>query len=296
VSAEVSQLEDRVMMAADLLSFDGYDWSPNYRDNLAGTGWYSSGQQWVPQNATANASGLHLFLNTATIDNSTQLSSSEVSLVKKDGADKPLGFGTYLVAVHHEGGFNALANNPTVVFGAFLYQKDADSNDTLNPQHELDMIEASRFGPYDKGGWQGDPTNAQFTLQDFTKLPGHGGDLAPHDNLNVHRFILNDDQNITLVMHYDAAGMPVTFDQYYGIHDLAEVKRMKPAITWTSGTDGTTEQNTEQNMLIPGAGDQTVHFNLWRQPPMGDNDPNVHNDEVTIKRFQFEKVGTTHKR
>ena len=107
--------------------FDGYDWSNDYRRNLAGTGWYSSGQQWAPQNAFVNADGLHLVLKKATVDQKyTAMSSAEFDLVGKDGHAFNPGYGTYLVAAHTTGGFDDLAKNQTVVFGAFTYQKATD--------------------------------------------------------------------------------------------------------------------------------------------------------------------------
>jgi len=284
VAAAVSRLEDRSLMST--FAFKGFDWSTDYRDNLAEPGWYSSGQQWYggDKSVKVDAEGIHLFLNKQDVGapNGEQWTSSEVDLVGMGGDSFHPGFGTYLVSVNHQGGFNDLANNKTVVFGAFLYQKDADTNNQNNPHHELDMIEASRFGPYSSGGWQGTETNAQFTLQDFTKPPGHGDEPdnpAPHNNPNVHRFTLNDDPNITLTMVWKGADQAVTFNMYYGKHDLDQVKSLTPNITWTTAPD--------QNYLIPGDGQQTVHFNLWRQPPNGDNDLAVHDDEVTITNFQY---------
>ena len=110
MAAEVARLEDRCLMST--LKFDGYDWSTNYRHNLAGTGWYSSGQQWAPQNAFVNSDGLHLVLTTATVDRSyTAMSSAEVDLVGKGGQPFNPGYGTYLVAASTKGGFNELAKD-----------------------------------------------------------------------------------------------------------------------------------------------------------------------------------------
>ena len=166
VEAEASQMEDRCLMST--FQFDGYEWSNDYRSNLAGTGWYSSGQQWAPQNAFGNASGLHLLLKTATVAQKyTAMSSGELDLVGKNGHAFNPGYGTYLVAAHTKGGFDNLAKNETVVFGAFTYQKNADPSQ-INSQRELDMIEASRFGT-PPNGWIGmGTTNAQFTLQPYT--------------------------------------------------------------------------------------------------------------------------------
>ena len=119
MAVEVSRLENRCLMST--FKFDGYDWSNDYRDNLAGpnTGWYSSGQQWAPQNAYGDASGLHLKLETATIKTPekdyTNMSSAELDLVGKDGQPFNPGFGTYLVAAQTLDGFNKLAKNQTVV-------------------------------------------------------------------------------------------------------------------------------------------------------------------------------------
>jgi hypothetical protein len=287
VAAEVSRLEDRCMMSADF-QWKGLTWYKNYNFNLEGTGWFARGQQWYDgeKSIKVEANGIHMFLNRQSIgspDGSIWTSSEVVS-------KKHLGFGTYLVSAHHQGGFNLLGNNPTVTFGAFLYQKDADPNDSYNPHHELDMIEASRFGTYDTGGWQGTETNAQFTLQDFTKPPGHGGLLAPHDNPNVHRFTLNDDPNITLEMKWDAAGAPVTFYVYYGKHTLADLPKKDLAYEWKTGTNLSPDGNRDQNLLIPPEGQQQMHFILYRQPPNGVNDPSVHDDEVTVTNFEYKPL------
>ena len=93
------------------------------------------------------------------------------------------------------------------------------------------MIEASRFGtPPD--GWIGQgTTNAQFTLQPYTHSPGIN---SLYNNANVHRFTLENKDNITLTMVWTGPNQPVTFNAYYGIHDLAQVKNEAPAITWTT--------------------------------------------------------------
>ena len=75
VAAEVSRLEDRALMT-DFTAF-GYLWSNDYRDNLhPPDGWYSSSQQWAPQNAVGvdkkpdgkSYGALSLTLKTATVD------------------------------------------------------------------------------------------------------------------------------------------------------------------------------------------------------------------------------------
>ncbi len=263
------------------VKFDGYDWSNDYRLNLAGTGWYSSGQQWAPQNAFGNSDGLHLILKSATVDQKyTAMSSGELDLVGKGGRPFNPGYGTYLVAANTKGGFNNLANNQTVVFGAFTYQKDADPSQ-INTQHELDMIEASRFGtPPD--GWIGQgTTNAQFTIQPYTHAPGLD---SLYENVNVHRITLDNSDNITLTMVWKGQNQPVTFSAYYGIHDLDQVKSMAPAITWT--TSGGSDPTAGQNPLIPDSAQQTVHLNLWRQPQSPGLPANFE-AEATIKKFQY---------
>ena len=236
-AVQVSRLEDRCLLST--FRFDGFDWSNDYRDNLAGTGWYSSGQQWAPQNATGDASGLHLKLQTATIrtpgKDYTAMSSAELDLVGKDGRPFNPGYGTYLVAANTNGGFDRLASHQTVVFGAFTYQKNAD-NSQINSHRELDMIEASRFGT-PPNGWYGDgTTNAQFTLQPYTHPPGVN---SLYNNVNVHRFTMKTTDDITLTMVWKGANQPVTFNEYYGIHDLNQVAGLRPSITWTTsgGTD-----------------------------------------------------------
>ncbi len=278
----VSQLEERCLMST--FKFDGYEWSNEYRNNLAGAGWYSSGQQWAPQNATGNASGLHLELKTATIKapgkDYTAMSSSEIDLVGKGGRPFNPGFGTYLVAANTKGGFDKLASNETVVFGAFTYQKNED-NSQINSHRELDMIEASRFGT-PPNGWIGKgTTNGQFTLQPYTHSPGIN---SLYDNVNVNRFTMENKADITLTMVWKGANQPVTFNEYYGVHNLNEVKGLTPNITWT--TSGGSDPAAGQNPLIPNSDQQTLHLNLWRQPQSPDLPANF-KEEVTIKKFQY---------
>jgi hypothetical protein len=274
VAAEVSRLEDRCLLS-HLLSFAGYGWSTDYHFNLVpGTGWYNNGQQWAPQNAFVQNGKLHLDLKTATVDGYTQLSSAEVDIVQKDGHPFNPGYGTYLVAAHHNGGFNLLGNNNTVAFGAFTYQKNADPSQ-INAQHELDMIEASRFGPPPEG-WQGDVTNAQFTLQ-----PWYYFTPSTHNNVNVHRITLGDNPNITLVMHWAGPATPVTFSEYDGTYKLNDLPK-NPNITWTT--------TAQQNPLIPDSGQQTVHLNLWREP--GDPNKPLHDDEVIVNNFQYQPLSS----
>jgi hypothetical protein len=275
LATEVSRLEDRCLMAT--FQFKGYDWSNDYRHNLEGKGWYSSGQQWAPRNAFGNASGLHLQLKTATIKTPdkdyTDMSSAELDLVGKDGRPFHPGYGTYLVAAQTPGGFNNLANNQTVVFGAFTYQKNADPSQ-INTYHELDMVEASRFGT-SPNGWIGDPTNAQFAIQPYTHSPGIN---SLYNNVNVHRITLDNSNDIALAMVWKGANQPVTFYAYYGIKDLDQLKTATPAVAWTT--------TASQNPLIPNSGQQTIHLNLWRQPQSPDLPKNFQ-AEVTIKNFQY---------
>jgi hypothetical protein len=128
-----------------------------------------------------------------------------------------------------------------------------------NGHRELDMIEASRFGK------QTDATNAQFTLQPYAA-----------NERNVHRITLEDKGQITLVMQWMGPKQPVTFEEYDGIFDLADLPK-KPAIDWNTPTD--------LNAYIPNSGHQTFHLNLWwsswqRLVP--------HAEEVTVTNFEYE--------
>ena len=58
--------------------------------------------------------------------------------------------------------------------------------------------------------------------------------------MNVHRITLENRDNITLTMVWKGPNQPVTFNAYYGIHDLAKVKSMTPAATWTTCTPART--------------------------------------------------------
>lgn len=251
-----------------LLEFDGYWWWTNYPFNISDSGYWFNGEQWDPRLAFVDADGLHLQMKETLLPNApnSQWSSIEVLLWGKssdpNGSTPPPrfypGFGTYLVAASTSGSFNDIANN--ACFGAFTYRFDADGSQT-NSHHELDMIECSRWGN------SGDPTNAQFTLQPW------------EPDGNVHRITLQDSGEITIVMHWIAAAQPVTYSVYYGIYDLDNLPAA-PDITWTT--------SSSQNIYIPTDACQTVHLNLWRQPPSvvpnGDQ-------EVIVKKFQFQPVG-----
>ncbi|NQY05494.1 MAG: hypothetical protein HRT68_04625 [Flavobacteriaceae bacterium] len=62
-----------------------------------------------------------------------------------------------------------------------------------------------------------------------------------------------------------------------GIHDLQSLPDT-PDITWTT--------STRQDKFITNKGCQTIHFNLWRQPPNSVTPSG--NQEVIIKKFQHE--------
>src|SRR4051812_1269169 len=81
VAVEASRLEDRALMSK--FEAFGYIWSDEYRSNLAGTGWYSSGQQWAPQNAGKVGKHLFLRLSKQTVDGHLAMSSGEIDLVGK---------------------------------------------------------------------------------------------------------------------------------------------------------------------------------------------------------------------
>lgn len=249
-----------------LIQFDGYWWWTNYPFNISREGYWFKNQQWDPRLVTVEPDGLHLKMQKTMIPGAPgiQWSSSEVILWGKanqpSGPNPPErfypGFGTYLVAASVPGGFDTLANN--CCFGAFTYRFDQDNTQT-NIYHELDIVELSRFGKLHE------PSNAQFALQPWDWLPA-----------NVHRITLTGKGDITFVMHWPGAGVPVTFSAYYGIFSLDNLPAI-PDITWTT--------SAEQNKFIPTDGCQTVHFNLWREPASVVV-PNS-NQEVVVKKFQF---------
>lgn len=255
-----------------LIEFDGYWWWTNYPFNISNTGYWFNGEQWDPRLAFVDDDGLHLQMKQTQLPNGPmQWSSIEVLLWGQtannpNGSTPPTrfypGFGTYLVAAATAGSFgNNLANN--ACFGAFTYRFDADNSQT-NSHHELDMIECSRWGNLS------DPTNAQFTLQPW----------EPQGN--VHRITLQDTGEITIVLQWNEAAQPVTYSVYYGIYDLDNLPSA-PDITWTT--------SSSQNTYIPTDACQTVHLNLWRQPPdvvFPDGD-----QEVIVKKFQFRAAGQT---
>jgi hypothetical protein len=278
VAVEASRLEERALMTT--FHAFGYVWSNEYRNNLEGNGWFSSKQQWAPQNAIERDGHLYLRLGEATVDGFTAVSSAELELVGKAGDPKPWhpGYGTYLTILHTPVGFNDLdkEGRRDVNFGVFTYQKDADPSQ-LNRNHELDIAEIGRFN-----GMPNTVSNAQFTLQ-----PAYYG--STYNNAPaIHRITIpNNPQYITLVMQWDGPNQPVTFREYTGIHTLETYLRATPDNTWTTG-NGTNGQ-PNQNVLIPNDGDQTVHFNLWRSPGDSSIPPNTHLN-VEIVYFQYKPL------
>lgn len=255
-----------------MLEFDGYYWWTNYPFGISNTGYWFNNQQWDPRCAFVDADGLHLQMKQTLLPNAPHKQWSSVELVLwGETINNPNtltnipertypGYGRYLVAAESVSGmFNDIANN--CCFGVFTYQFQAD-NSIINSHRELDMIELSRWGKIN------DPTNAQFTLQPWEATPQ-----------NVHRVALNTEKSkITIVMDWQDENAPVVFSIYYGVYTLKTLPT-KPDITWTT--------TSNQNKFIPNEGCQTVHFNLWRQPP------NVvypqENQEVIIKKFEYQK-------
>lgn len=246
-----------------LIDFAGYWWWTNYPFNISNTGYWLNGQQWDPRLVTVDSQGMHLKMQQTQLPNGPmQWSSVEVVLWapsnQPSGPNPPVrfypGYGTYLVAASTQGSFNNIANN--CCFGAFTYAFNADGTQR-NKYHELDMIEVSRWGkPLD--------TNAQFTIQPW------------EDDNNVHRITLQDSGQITIVMNWPGPGVPVTYSVYYGLYNLSNLPA-QANITWTTAAS--------QNVDIPTDACQTVHLNLWRQPPQ-DVIPNG-NQEVIVNNFQF---------
>lgn len=253
-----------------LLEFEGYSWWTNYSFNISNSGYWFNGQQWDPRLAFVDSAGLHLQMKRTYLPNApdTAWSSIEVVLWGKSGGARGdsipsrfyPGYGTYLVAIETSPNFNHISNN--CCFGAFTYMFENDSTQT-NSHHEIDMVEISRWGNFS------DPTNAQFTLQPW------------EPNGNVHRITLKDDGKITLVMNWPGAGTPVTYNVYYGLYNFNNLPKA-PDITWTT--------SESQNQYIPTQACQTVHFNLWRQPP-NTVTPNG-NQEVIIKKFNYKPLSS----
>ena len=253
-----------------LLEFDGYYWWTNYPFN-AQSGYWFNNQQWDPRLASVDGDGLHLKMQQTEIPGAPGVQWSSVELVlwglTNNNPNTPTniptrvypGFGQYLIAAETTGSFNSIANN--CCFGAFTYQYENDPSQG-NPHRELDMLECSRWGNLS------DPTNAQFTLQPWGAQPD-----------NIHRITLQDKGQITIVMDWPQANVPVTYSIYYGLFDLSTLPT-SPDITWTTGAD--------QNQFIPNRGCQTIHLNLWRQPQ---SVIPTENQEVIVKKFQYVKGG-----
>jgi len=245
-----------------MLDFAGYKWWTNYPFNLVpNQGYWLNGQQWDPRLASVDSNGLNLEMKKTLLPHAPgkQWSSVEVMLWSDSSGKRVYpGYGKYLVAASTPKSFGDLSKNGA--FGAFTYRTVADPSQT-NSHHELDMIEASRWGN------PGKKTNAQFTLQPWEAL-----------GTNVHRITLKEDtKEITLLMDWPGEGVPVTFSVFYGLYSDISSLPKTPNITWTTASD--------QNKFIPKEGCQTVHLNLWRQPP-GQVTPDA-DQKVTVHHFQY---------
>ncbi|PVB59477.1 hypothetical protein [Labrenzia sp. 011] len=251
-----------------MLEFAGFYWWTNYVFNLENLGYWFNGQQWDPRMASVTDEGLRLRMAQSQLPGGPmQWSSVEVVLWGAiDGnpntpTNPPTrqyaGPGKYLVAATTPKSFNDLSLN--CCFGAFTYQLKADTN-IANPHRELDMVEVSRFGRPD------DPTNAQFTLQPWEQPD------------NVHRITIKPDvKDITLVMNWSGEGYPIWFYLYYGLYTL-DTLPPKANHQWLT--------DPEQTKYSPGPGCQSIHLNLWRQPP--NQVYPASEQEVTITNFQVD--------
>lgn len=132
-AAEVCRPEARSMLST--IDAFGYQWNTNYW-NSADQGTYSGAfrQDFSPNNVTNENGQIQLYLRDADINGTTKLASSEVEMVGTTDESKfPFpGYGTYLVSAYTSGGFNSLAANNGVVFGAFTFQNLAGNATKLD--------------------------------------------------------------------------------------------------------------------------------------------------------------------
>jgi hypothetical protein len=264
-----------------LLDFAGYKWWTYNQFYSPGSGFWNNNNVWSPRNVTVDGAGLHLFVRPDNIGNGTSYMAGEAVLLENpDGSIATLGYGTYLVTAQINSAATWDGLDPNVALGMFTYEREETGTDS-NPAREIDLAEISRWGhPAGQASCQ-DPVpvlcqgNAQFTLQKFTGLP---------DFQNIRRYTINSSGNqITLVMQWNGANQPVTFNQYNGAFTLGTLPDT-PNNTWTSSAN--------QNPFIPANGCQKFILNFWMgnfpQAIQGINPPPSSPQEIVITNFQYQ--------
>jgi hypothetical protein len=285
-----------------LVTFKGYQWWTNYNYFDPGSGYWNANNRWSPRNVELKEDGLHLSVRQQqTPDQSgncciTAWTSAEaVTALNPDGSLAKLGFGTYLVSAKVLTASSWNAMDPNVAFGVFTYERDG-TGDTNNPNREIDLAEVSRWGRRDNETCRIKPDalcegNSQYALQVWWA----GRDDARHELPNVKRYTIPDAQNdITLVMIWEAANTPVTFRQYNGRHTLATIAGATPSFEWITPPGGGNAGN--RNPWIPGDGCQQFHLNFWQgnatdpKPEPGINPPPASPQEIVITEFEYKPL------
>jgi hypothetical protein len=298
--------------ASCLVTFKGYQWWTNYNYFNPGSGYWNANNRWSPRNVELKEDGLHLSVRQQQVPDrfgvlQTSWSAGEaVTALNPNNTLAKLGFGTYLVSARVLSASSWNAMDPNVAFGAFTYERDG-TGDTKNPNRELDLAEISRWGRRDNAACRIDPQalcegNSQFALQlwwhpstdeERTEAANQGKTLPPLPN--VKRYTIPDNQNdITLVMIWEAANMPVIFRQYSGRHTLATIAGATLNFEWITPPGGGNPGN--RNPWVPGDGCQQFHLNFWQgnntdeKPETGINPPPATPQEIVVTEFEYKPL------
>jgi hypothetical protein len=266
-----------------LVNFAGFQWWTNYQWSLQ-TGYYNGGlaTRFNPAFVFKDAEGLHLRIMKSDVGDGFNWAGSEVVAMfnESDGSPAKLGHGTYLVSakVKSAPSWDQLDRN--IAFGVFTFEKDKRGT-VHNPYRELDLAEISRWGQIvsectisdTRIGCQG---NSQFALQ-----------IWDAEKANIFRYTINAGvTEVTLVMKWNGANQPVTFQQYNGSFGLGNL----PA---AANTEWTTP--VSQNKFVPDSDCQRFHLNFWlgnysSHPTPHPGPSNGQDQEIVITNFQYQPL------
>jgi hypothetical protein len=288
-----------------LVTFKGYKWWTNYNYFNPGSGYWNANNRWSPRNVEPKEDGLHLSVRQQLVpdkDGTLRMfwsSGEAVTALNLDNSLAKLGYGTYLVSAKVLTASSWNAMDPNVAFGVFTYERDG-TGDTNNPNRELDLAEVSRWGRRDNEACRIQPPglcegNSQYTLQVWWA----GRDDAKHQLPNVTRYTIPESQNdITLVMIWEAANKPVTFRQYNGRYTLATLPKDEEKawnFEWITPPGG--GNAGDRNPWVPGDGCQQFHLNFWQgnntdpKPEPGINPPPANPQEIVVTEFEYKPLG-----
>ena len=273
-----------------MVDFKGYKWWTSFQyygdgKYFPGGGYfYNGGLQtaFAPRNILVDAAGLHLKIAKQDLGGGPTVAGSEAVLMfHSDNSEANLGYGDYLVTAKINSAPSWAMLDPNASFGVFTFERigTGSTGPTTNPHREIDLAEISRWG-WDHTGdcpFKGDEApmcegNAQFTLQPWETR-----------QKNLHRYTIKGGvATITLVMRWHGAAQPVSFEQYNGAFDFANLPA-KADYDWTSAAT--------QNEFVPATKCERFHLNFWlgnyKHPPGPNPPPQSLPQEIVVTNFTF---------